>query len=81
MFNSYVNVYRRVNLHFPSFSYGFPIKTSIFLWFLTFTGGYSELARTSSNHHPFMSQVLGAVRESEVGHNSPRFHCWVLGVW
>ena len=33
----FVNVYQRVNLHFPMvflwFSYGFPIKTSMFPWF------------------------------------------------
>ena len=40
MFNSKLLVYQRVNLHFPMvfplkppFSYGFPIKTTIFLWF------------------------------------------------
>ena len=31
-FHSYVNVYQRVNSIFLWF-YGFPIKTSIFLWF------------------------------------------------
>ena len=37
MFYSKLLNYQRVNLHFPMvfpwFSYGFPIKTSIFLWF------------------------------------------------
>ena len=37
IFNSFLYVHQRVNLHVPMvflwFSYGFPIKTSIFRWF------------------------------------------------
>ena len=62
IFNGFLYVYQRVNLHFLWFPYGFPIKTSIFPWF-----SYGFPIKTSIfPYHPEISPTVAPSPTSAV---------------